>query len=107
MRPEDRKLVRDRAAEVYQNGGIGKEACEFLSTWAVGTLRREPRPNTYEFLSPAAAPPATESAVFPFQSWRVDQPPRPIVVQCAGKQPLPVGPAVLDLPLQLSVFENQ
>jgi hypothetical protein len=89
IRFEERKLIRDRAAEVFQMGGIDQAAYEFLTEWSSGTLRRIPRPNTYEFLNAnRPALPVETRATLP-ACFRLEQPPRPIVVQCADHLPLP------------------
>lgn len=105
MKTEDRKLIRDRAAEVYHQGGITQAAYEFLTSWAGGTLRREPRPSTYEFLSPASTTPAAASPVPRIH--RIDQPPRPIVVKCADNHPLPIATPDDALSIPLAVFTDQ
>ena len=47
----DRKKVNDHALAAYQAGAIRKKACDYLTQWSRGALRRQPRPSQYRFLS--------------------------------------------------------
>ena len=45
------KKVNDHALAAYQAGAIRKKACDYLTLWSTGALRRQPRPLQYSFLS--------------------------------------------------------
>jgi len=47
----DRKKIRDGAMRALQVGAISPKACDYLSHWAQGTRRRQPRPLQYQFLA--------------------------------------------------------
>ena len=47
----DRKKIRDEAMRALQVGAISPKACDYLSHWAQGTRRRQPRPLQYQFLA--------------------------------------------------------
>jgi hypothetical protein len=110
VRMEDRKLIQDRANEVFRAGGINAAAHEFLTSWASGTLRREPRPHSYDFLCTGQRRPQPLEAIMPLPVpiAAAQQQPRPIAVHRAmDLQPLPAGSEEVDAaPQHLVVFEE-
>ena len=46
----DREEMIRKTRTCFEKGGINEEARMFLTSWAQGTLRREPRPHEYSFL---------------------------------------------------------
>ena len=76
--PQDqREQLRREAVATRNAGAISQRACDYLTGWALGTLRRKPRPAEYKFLRYRWSDFACDNEE-PRRRWQHRRPPRPI-----------------------------
>ena len=75
------------AQEALRAEAISPKAAAYLQEWAIGTRRRKPRPETYEFLTPVTAAPAAAPRQGP-PMWRAGREVR--IRPAAGAPALPL-----------------
>ena len=85
--PKDRETVWNAAQEALRAEAISPKAAAYLQEWAIGTRRRKPRPETYEFLTPVTAAPAAAPRQGP-PMWRAGR--EVLIRPAAGAPALPL-----------------
>ena len=96
----DREEICRKAKTCFNKGGINQAALDYLTGWAQGTLRREPRPVEYSFLRHRfdSEPDSFSRAKNPHQC---EKPRQVVVLQRGGVTPTAAAPKLVQKALCL------